>query len=333
MKKILLAVTAALAITSCSQNEEFDAPNQQTKIDFTSVVKKATRAADTTGDNFLGFTVNSYVTATAYGGTAALGGDVYMDGISYTRDNATAPWATTDKGIYYWPSISSGKKVQFFAYPTTDPTSYSLPSTGYPTISFTVDGTPANQKDLVVAHAANVTSESSEVANGTLTLDFKHVLTRINFAFIPEDPLLTYEVTDISIADVKGGTGKYSFNAANGEWNLDAAVTSSYDYTVKQSADKVENKNYYFLADTNASWMLFPQEVNDKVISITYSTKQGGMEVFSGTKKVTLPSDAKWTVGQNVLYVLTLPAGAAKVGLNTEVSEWNTADEKEGTTK
>ena len=52
MKKILLAVTAALAITGCSQNEEFDAPNQQTKIDFTSVVKKATRAADTTGDNF-----------------------------------------------------------------------------------------------------------------------------------------------------------------------------------------------------------------------------------------------------------------------------------------
>ena len=40
MKKILLAVTTALAITGCSQNEEFDAPNQQTKIDFTSVVRK-----------------------------------------------------------------------------------------------------------------------------------------------------------------------------------------------------------------------------------------------------------------------------------------------------
>lgn len=40
MKKILLAVTAALAIMSCSQNEEFEAPNQQTKIDFTSVVRK-----------------------------------------------------------------------------------------------------------------------------------------------------------------------------------------------------------------------------------------------------------------------------------------------------
>ena len=333
MKKILLAVTTALAITGCSQNEEFDAPNQQTKIDFTSVVKKATRAADTTGDNFLGFTVNSYVTAAAYDGTAALERDVYMNGISYTRDNAAAPWATTDKGIYYWPSISSGKKVQFFAYPTTDPTSYSLPSTGYPTIAFTVDGTPASQKDLVVAHAANVTSESSGVANGTLTLDFKHVLTRINFAFIPEDPLLTYTVTAISIADVKGGAGKYSFNAGNGEWNLDTATSSSYNYTVKQSTDKVESKDYYSLADTNASWMLFPQKVNDKVISITYSTQQNKMEVFSGTKTVTLPSNAEWTVGQNVLYILTLPAGAAKVGIDTSVSSWNAVGESAGTAK
>jgi hypothetical protein len=159
MKKILLAVTAALAIMSCSQNEEFEAPNQQTKIDFTSVVRKATRATDTNSNNFLGFTVSSYITDGDYNGTDALGA-AYMDGISYTKDNAAAPWTTTDKGTYYWPSISSGKKVQFFAYPTTDPTSYSLPDASYPTISFTVDGTPADQKDLVVAHATNVTSES-----------------------------------------------------------------------------------------------------------------------------------------------------------------------------
>lgn len=304
MKKILLAVTTALAITGCSQNEEFDAPNQQTKIDFTSVVKKATRAADTTGDNFLGFTVNSYVTAAAYDGLAALGGDVYMDGISYTRDNAAAPWTTTDKGIYYWPSISSGKKVQFFAYPTTDPTSYSLPSTGYPTISFAVDDTPAAQKDLVVAHATDVTSETQGVTDGRLTLDFKHVLTRINFAFIPGDPNLTYKVTGISVANVKGGTGIYSFNNADGEWNL-----------------------------TNASWMLFPQEVGGKIISITYSTEQGSMEVFKGTKTVTLPDNAKWTLGQNVLYVLTLPAGASNVGIDTNVSNWNSTSEDAETAK
>ena len=34
MKKILLAVTAALAITGCSQNEEFDSPSQKAEINF-----------------------------------------------------------------------------------------------------------------------------------------------------------------------------------------------------------------------------------------------------------------------------------------------------------
>ena len=48
MKKVLLAIAAVATITSCSQNEEFENPNQQAKIGFTSVVKKATRATDTT---------------------------------------------------------------------------------------------------------------------------------------------------------------------------------------------------------------------------------------------------------------------------------------------
>ena len=48
MKKILLAVTAALAITGCSQNEEFEAPSQKAEINFgnytlfTLILKKFT---------------------------------------------------------------------------------------------------------------------------------------------------------------------------------------------------------------------------------------------------------------------------------------------------
>lgn len=333
MKKILLAVTVALAITSCSQSEEFENPNQQTKIGFTSVVKRATRAADTTKDNFLAFTVSSYVTNAAYNEADALG-TAYMNEVSYTKANKDAVWTTEDKGAYYWPSINSGKKVQFFAYPTTEHTSYTLPATGYPSVSFTVDVTPANQKDLVVAHSANITLETPGIVDGKLTLDFKHVLTRINFAYIPADEKLTYEVTDISIADVKGGQGTYNFDATNGNWDLTAAAAvPSYAYAVEQSTTKVTDKSYYSLAAANASWMLFPQSVAGKEISITYSTAQNGMEIFAGTKKVTLPVGAEWTVGQNVLYVLTLPAGAEKIGLETNVSGWNTATDDDETAK
>lgn len=334
MKKVLLAIAAVATITSCSQNEEFENPVQKAEIGFNSVVRKATRAADTTGDNFLAFTVNSYVTEGEYSGVTALG-DAYMDEISYTRTDNTAPWSASGENLktYYWPSINSGKKVQFFAFPTASPTPYSLPATGYPSISFTVNNTIANQKDLIVAYAANVTSESEGVNNGTLTLDFKHVLTRINFAYIPDNDGLTYDITEISIADVQGGKGKYTFDASNGSWDLNEATASSYTYDVEKSTTLVSGKNYYSLAKENGSWMLFPQKVGKKVISIKYSTKQGEMEVYSGTKTVTLPDNAEWGLGQNVLYVLTLPAGGTQAQLDTKVSGWNAVTEDEKTAK
>ena len=47
MKKILFAALAVLAITSCSQNEEIEAPTQKTEINFRSVVGKSSRAEST----------------------------------------------------------------------------------------------------------------------------------------------------------------------------------------------------------------------------------------------------------------------------------------------
>lgn len=166
------------------------------------------------------------------------------------------------------------KRKYNFAYPTTVKSSYSVPTvdpvapaTGYPSISFEVNATPANQIDLVVAHAANVvnSTDAGVSADGKLTLDFKHVLTRVNFAYIPGDLNLTYTVTAISIADIQGGTAKYNFDASDGNWDLTGTTkVNSYSYDVKQSAEKVAGKEYYSLADADASWMLLPQKVNGK---------------------------------------------------------------------
>ena len=57
------------------------------------------------------------------------------------------------------------------------------------------------------------------------------------------------------------------------------------------------------------------------------------MEVYSGTKTVTLPDNAEWGLGQNVLYVLTLPAGGTQAQLDTKVSGWNAVTEDEKTAK
>ena len=58
MKKILLAVTAALAITGCSQNEEFENAGQNAEIKIgTSVVTSTTPMVT---DNFAEFRAFGY---------------------------------------------------------------------------------------------------------------------------------------------------------------------------------------------------------------------------------------------------------------------------------
>ena len=333
MKKILFAAVAAMAITGCSQNEEIEKAVQPVEIGFGTIVKTTTRAVATTKANLGNFKVHSYITGATYDGTAALG-SAYMNGVLYkTSDNLTWTKDAGDTKTYYWPSASD-KSVQFFAYPSTLVTDFSASATGYPSFTYTVATEVSDQKDLVVAHEQNKTATSEGVNNGSLTLGFKHILSRINFAYVPGADDLTYTVSAIKIAGITGGKAKYSFDAANGQWDLTDGTSQEYAYTVTQSSTLVTDKNYYLLGDESASLMLLPQDVTDKVITVTYESKNAdGMTVFSGNKTVTLPADSKWEVGQNVLYILTLPAGGTEMTVVPAVSEWGGADNKENDAK
>lgn len=321
MKKILLAVAAVATMASCSQNEEFENVGQKAEIKINSIVNSSTRAAVTSNNNFEKFKLYSYITDGAYEGKTALG-SAYMDGVEYTKTGGT--WGTADTNKYYWPSGSSNQKLQFFAYPNDLITDYALPAAdGYPSFTYAVADLAKDQKDLVVAHKENMTITSAGVTDGAMTLTFNHILSRINFAFIPEDTKAAYTIDTIKIADIKGGTAKYTFNASAGAWDVTSATSKDYGYKVTQSTTVADGKTYYMLGDENASLMLFPQSVANKVITVTYSTVDSkGMEVFSGDKTVTLPADTKWEIGQNIVYVLNLPIGAKEITITPEVSKW-----------
>jgi hypothetical protein len=64
-------------------------------------------------------------------------------------------WATTS-GTFYWPIT----EMQFFGY--TNDVTYTAPasSSAYPTISYTLPDTPADQKDIIVAYSKDVTKPS-----------------------------------------------------------------------------------------------------------------------------------------------------------------------------
>lgn len=102
MKKILLAVTAALAITSCSRNEEIESTGLKSEIGFNTIVSKTTRAAvtDITGLRSSGFTVYAYNTGASTIDTEdlELTNSIIPKGLVVTSSGEN--WTFT--GTYYW---------------------------------------------------------------------------------------------------------------------------------------------------------------------------------------------------------------------------------------
>lgn len=315
MKKIFLMALAASAMMSCSENEMLDNGGQQAEIKVGTMVKAGTKAAVTDNDNFTAFTVSAYTVAKADIATTGLG-DAYMDAVDYTGKQGG--WSTTG-GTYYWPV---NQAMQFFAYPTTAKADFTVPATGYPTLKFGVAALAEDQTDLVVAYSEAVTKP----VDNKLTLNFKHILTRINFSYKPVDAAYAYTISEIKINGVSGGTATYKF--ADNSWDLtDAETTLATDYIYPTTVGTPDGDFYPLDDATGGSLMLFPQKVSGKTISVTYTVKKGETSFFDGTKTVTLPADAAWGVGQNIRYKLTLPVGAEEIAFETSVEAYPGEDD------
>lgn len=311
MKKFLFLAMAAAAMVSCSQNEEIENAAQKAEIKLGTVVKAGTRATVVTNDNFNEFKVSAYIAKDADVTSQGLG-TAYIPGALYSGSKAGG-WTTTS-GSYYW----APGKMQFFAYPS-DVTDFNAGATGYPTCTFNIEATAAAQKDIVVAHVVDAEKPAS---GGDLTLTFKHILTRINFSYKPEQDGYDYTVSEIVIKGVGGGSATYTFNNENngkGAWGNPGTASVDYKYPINMATTAIDG--YYALEGEGAPLMLLPQSVVDKTIEVKYETKKGETVFFSGTKVVTLPANSTWGIGQNIRYKLMLPVGAEEIKLKTEVEE------------
>ncbi len=323
MKKILLAVTAALAITSCSQNEEFDNAGQKAEINFSTVVSKATRASELTTDGLKtngGFKVFAYNTGSdVMTNGIALSESAFMDGVAVTW--ASTKWNMNPAGPYYWPLSDN---IQFFAYsPATNNVSYTKPDgvkTGYPSFEYSIAST---QEDLVVAYTKNATKPT--VSGTPVNLNFKHVLAQINFKLKGKDAGFTYKVTKISLSNIGNkGTFTYGDPEVNvGSW-ASTSGAATYEYTATYT-DFIGIAELAIKTDANGL-MLMPQTLGeDAKITIAYSTTYNGENVFNATKEVSL-KNIVWAAGDKILYTLLLPGGAEDVTFTPKVDNWN--DEK-----
>lgn len=334
MKKILLAVTAALAITGCSQNEEFDNAAQNAEISFNTIVSKATRASELKTEGLKtngGFKVFAYNTGeNDMAAASVLSSPAFMDDVLVSWDTSASKWTMTPVGPYYWPI---DEKIQFFSYSPVDNVTYKKPNgtnAGYPSFSYTV---PSTQEDLVVAYVNDATKENATA--GALTLPFKHILTQVNFKLKGKDADYTYKVTAITLSGINSaGTFTYAKPITTpaptvGSW---ANPTTPTKYTYAATYSDFTSASDLTIATDDNGLMLMPQTLGaDAKVEISYSTEYGGKTVFKGTKAVSL-KDIVWNAGDKILYTLSLPGAGENVTFTPDVSNWNgetSGDEKE----
>ena len=159
MKKILFAAVAALAITSCSQNEEIDAPAQKTPVSFKTIVNKSARATAMLEADFSEFKVYAYNTGTDNIATATAIGTAFINGEEVTKA-AEGAWGMST--THYWPVSDN---IQFFAFSPKAAISTDLwnVTTKYPSFTYTIKEV-ASQEDLLVASATDKTKPTTDQA-------------------------------------------------------------------------------------------------------------------------------------------------------------------------
>lgn len=316
MKKILLAVTAALAITSCSQNEEFENAGQNAVINFESIVSNATRATEMKLQELKdqGFHVYAYNTGDAVVGTGTLDKSIIENAL-VSWDSGTSKWTSA---TYYWPSKGN---IQFFAYSSSKLLTLTATDTDkYPTlVDYQIADAASGQEDLLTAKVTDQTKNASSV-----NFTFSHVLTQIQFAIKSKNTdNLTYTVSEIKIEGVSNkGTYKYIDNT----WtSLDGSATYTYPLDDVTANNVVQGTTTGKNIGTE-SLMLLPQTLTAGKILVSYSvTDKNGDEVYAtgATPKEVDLKDAVWGVGKSIRYTLSLTNDATTIGWDvTKIDEW-----------
>ena len=174
----------------------------------------------------------------------------------------------------YCPYNPTDDNIQFVKSGTTD-TQYTVSSTGYPDIKYTVN---TGTTDLLAA--APVTDQSKPANDAPVNFEFHHALSKINFKFNKVNDsgdAYTIKVTSISFINVNltgihGSAGWRDWsNPCDNEHPFVAYSGDPIDVTYK-STDTPD-----FPESPNCSVMLIPQDVetSNAILRVNYSVSMG----------------------------------------------------------
>lgn len=286
MKKILLAVTAALAITSCSQNEDeiIISNDNPVEINLNGGVEATTvsRAAINKGDALPGI---QFVRVDG----ESIGALTDFNTITITGDMA-ANGAITFSPVQYYPSGGSIKANILGFYPKA--TSIAA---GVATMTIT------GQEDIL--YAAPVSGNKTTPI--TDPLSFQHKLTQFKFVVKRDATSTDADISNVAVA-IKDAKSTFKMDLVNGTlsgWETPISTITPITNAVATTGGTAET----------AGFMLEPNLTS--LILIVSATGYPSVDVtIQGT------DTGKFEMGK--AYTITLTFKGKSITSNGEIAEW-----------
>lgn len=314
----MMMLLAIAAMVGCSKSEVVDNPNGDgnTPIKLKTFVGKAVKAAETTTDNLTSFQMEAYTTTAAYPGADAP--------TSFISSAVTTPSSWTYTGPQYWPQ---SLKVSFFAYAPTTGVTYAAPAAaGWPSFTYKVAETEANQADLIVAQR---TSQDATSNGGKVALTFNHALSQILFKAKCASADFTAVVKTIELSGIQN-EGTYTFatsetegTAIEGSWS---GVKGAEGYAYLTNGTAAITSAGEAITGTNGALMLMPQTLTGAKLKVVYTVTigSGDSEQSFDVTKENVELAGTWAPGMKYTYDLTLVSDATAISIVPGVNTWTT---------
>ena len=213
MKKVLVGAMALLVLAACSNEEVLQQNEAYNEIGFSAVTGKAlSRAIDGYCNNSLPATF--YVSASY----AAVGSTYKQYFLNDDFKKGTGTTYVSDGSVRYWPDLTGGQKLKFFATTSTKPTTPDATAikapewtdatcTAMKIADFEVGTDVSKQHDLLYA----VQDVTTKPDGGLQSINFRHALSQIEFNARNENSNIRVEICGVSVVNVKD-KGTFTFS-------------------------------------------------------------------------------------------------------------------------
>lgn len=304
-KNIYIAIAVVAVAVGCTKSNLVDAPEaQQTPISFetytgkTPTTKAVSETTETLAKNYsdsnTALHVNAFIPGTYSGAYTSL--DVwassYTDAVDATETTEAIPFSATwtYSNRAYWPSNG---KLDFIAYGNNaaehlDPT----PSSSLTTFTYEVSNKASEQEDLIVAVTPTT---GSMPTNGVVSLNFKHLLSRVGFTLKTTQAHEDVSVTIKSIVlegENFASTGTINFLDAEGALVAEPSITATAD----------PNVTSYSLFDTT-----YPADAYDYFFTPDSPGPDNGIGIYPNMKHTADGGELTSGISENNRYMMLIP--------------------------